>query len=190
VTARVLGIDPSLTGTGFAELTWTGYEWSVYARTSGRSGKRGESLRERDERLSLVTSQLYSVESQDLCAVAIEAPAFGAPGGSTWDRAGLWWRLVHRLLSYEVPIVQVTSAQRQKFAVGRAHSAKNPVDKADVAMAAMKMWPGAAIVGENAADAVVIASIAACLVDLPVPFPLHGYRSEVLDKIRSTQEAA
>ncbi|MDF2969545.1 MAG: hypothetical protein K0Q93_3323, partial [Nocardioidaceae bacterium] len=58
------------------------------------------------------------------------------------------------------------------------------------AMAAAKMWPDIEVRGNNAADALVIASIAAVTLDLPVPFPMHGYRREVVETIQASASAA
>lgn len=186
----VLGVDTSLTGTGFALIQWGRDGWLVNTWTEGRKGKRGESLRMRDQRQDLILSALPTEALASLTAAGIESPAFGAPGGSTWDRAGLWWRMVHKLLAHNVDVTQVTSAQRQKFAVGHAHSAKNPVDKADVAMAVAKMWPHAEIRGNDAADALVVASITAVLNDLSVPFDLPKYRTDVIAGLRPPEKEA
>lgn len=189
MTASILGIDPSLTGTGFARLRldtngWHGVTWS-----DGRNGRRNETLTQRDERITTIASNLR-IDTWNLNAAGIEGPAYGAPGGSTWDRAGLWWRLVHKVLADDVPLLAVNSSIRQKFAVGRAHSKKNPVDKADVAMAAAKMWPDVQIQGNNAADALVIASIVAAVAGLPVPFPMHQYRLDAIAGLRLPEEEA
>jgi crossover junction endodeoxyribonuclease RuvC len=186
---RFLGIDPSLTGTGVAVLDCEGGRWSGRTWSTGRPGKRGEPLTARNQRIGGIVADLLSVDLWSVDHAAVEEPAHGAPGGSTWDRAGLWWAIVHRLLAYDIPVVQVNSSQRQKFAVGHAHSKRNPVDKSDVAMAAAKMWPDVPIRGNNAADALVIASVAAALDGPAVPFRLTEYRMDVLDKIR-TREAA
>jgi crossover junction endodeoxyribonuclease RuvC len=185
----ILGIDPSLTGTGFARLYLDANGWHGVTWTDGRDGKLKESLIQRDERITTIAGNLR-VDSWNLTAAGVESPAYGAPGGSTWDRAGLWWRLVHKVQAHDVPLIQVSSAERQKFAVGHAHSKKNPVDKADVAMAVAKMWPDVDIRGNNAADALVIASIVAAVAGLPVPFPMHQYRSDVVAGLRLPEEAA
>lgn len=190
MTPMVLGVDTSLTGTGFALLRHDEDRWVVNTWTEGRKGKRNESLEMRDQRQDMILGGLYCVPLSMLTAAGIESPAYGAPGGSTWDRAGLWWRMTHRLLQYNVDVTQVTSAQRQKFAVGHAHSAKNPVDKADVAMAVARMWPQAEIRGNDAADALVIASVIAVLNDLPVPFEVYQYRQDVVAGLRLPEEAA
>jgi crossover junction endodeoxyribonuclease RuvC len=182
----ILGIDPSLTGTGFARLHLASNGWHGVTWTAGRDGKRNEPLEMRDERITSIASDLR-IDLWNLAAAGIESPAFGAPGGSTWDRAGLWWRLAHKVIAHDVPLIEISSATRQKFAVGRAHSKKNPVDKADVAMAAAKMWPDVDIVGNNAADALVLASITAALVGLPVPFPMHQYRTDALTALRAPE---
>ena len=182
---RILAIDPSLAGTGFALLEHQPpSHWHAQSWTRGRPGRRAEPLTERDRRITSIVADLHTVDLRTVDLAAIEQPAFGAPGGSTWDRAGLWWALVHRLVANDIPVIQVNSATRQKFAVGHAHSASNPVDKADVAVAASRMWPDTVITGNNAADAVVIASVAAVVLDLPVPFPLHQYRRTATAKIQ------
>ena len=187
---RILGLDPSLTGTGMAALHYHHGRWVGITASHGRQGKRNEPLAVRDRRQQDIVEALYGANLGELDVAGVEAPAFGAPGGSTWDRAGLWWRLVHSLVHHQVPVVQVTSGQRQKFATGHAHSKARPVDKSDVAMAVAKMWPDVEIHGNNAADALVIASIAAVALDLPVPFPVHGYRREVVEAIRTSPSAA
>lgn len=189
MTPSILGIDPSLTGTGFARLYLSSNGWHGVTWTDGRDGKRNESLIQRDERITTIAGNLR-VDVWDLTAAGIEEPAYGAPGGSTWDRAGLWWKLAHKVLAYDVPLIQVNNKLVQKFAVGRAHTKKNPVDKADVAMAAAKMWPEVEIRGNNAADALVIASVIAVAWELPVPFPVYGYRREVVSGLRLPEKEA
>lgn len=189
MTVSILGVDPSLTGTGFARLYLASNGWHGVTWTDGRVGKRNESLIQRDERITTIASNLR-VDSWSLTAAGIEEPAYGAPGGSTWDRAGLWWKLAHKVLAHDVPLIQVNTRHVQRFAVGRAHSKKNPVDKADVAMAVAKMWPDVDIRGNNAADALVIASIVAAVAGLPIPFPMHQYRQDVVSGLRLPEEEA
>jgi crossover junction endodeoxyribonuclease RuvC len=189
VNASILGIDPSLTGTGFARLYLASNGWHGVTWTDGRDGKRNESLAQRDERITTIAGNLR-VDAWSLTAAGIEEPAYGAPGGSTWDRAGLWWRLAHKVLSHDVSLTQVNTRTVQKFAVGHAHTKKNPVDKADVAMAVAKMWPDVDIRGNNAADALVIASVIAAANDLPVPFPMYEYRQEALSGLRLPEKEA
>lgn len=177
---RVLGVDSSLTGTGFAVVELGSAGWSTAMWTAGRKGSRSESLAQRSRRVASIVDSIEDAGISTLSAAGIEAPAHGARGGSVWDRAHLWWEIVERLLSSGVPVVLVNSSTRQKFAVGHSHSVQRPVDKSDVAMAAARMWPEAEIVGNNAADALVIASVVASRMGLDVPFPLHGYRRDAL----------
>jgi hypothetical protein len=65
------------------------------------------------------------------------------------------------------------------------------VDKADVAMAAARMWPDVQIRGNDQADALVLASAGAVLLALPVPFDVTQYRRDALAKLSiPTEEAA
>ncbi|HEY9367035.1 MAG TPA: hypothetical protein VIU94_01070, partial [Streptomyces sp.] len=83
---RVAGLDISLTGTGISTVGGT-------ARVP-TSGRRADSLAERDARLKFITGRVIEeVGTVDL--VCVEGPvSYQQPGGSTWDRAGLWWRIV------------------------------------------------------------------------------------------------
>lgn len=190
MNGNILGIDTSLTGTGFALIRCTDGDWTGTTWTSGRKGKRQEPLPLRHERLRAIVRDIHRADMGHVIAAGIEQPAYGAPGGSTHDRSGLWWQITHELMDWKVPVHEVNSSTRKKFAVGTAGSAKNPVDKADVAMAAAKMWPDLEIRGNNAADALIIASVIAATVGLPVPFPMHQYRTDALTGLRPTDEAA
>lgn len=189
MNGNILGIDTSLTGTGFALIRCIDGEWTGTTWTAGRKGKRKEPLPLRHERIRAIVSEILRVDLSHLTAAGIEQPAYGAPGGSTHDRSGLWWQVTHELMDWKVPVHEVNSSTRKKFATGSAGSVKNPVDKADVAMAAAKMWPEVEIRGNNAADALVIASVIAASVGLPVPFPMHQYRVDALAATRAGEAA-
>jgi crossover junction endodeoxyribonuclease RuvC len=184
MTVSLLGVDASLTGTGYAVIHYRDGHWTGSAWTRGRKGHRNESLEDRDERLSYITSDLHCVDLGGLTAAGIEQPLTNTPGGSSWDRAGLWWRLVHRLLVCDVPVVEVNSAKRQKFAVGKSSARGRKVEKHAVLEAVRVMWPMVKVEDDNAADALVVASVIAVLYELPVPFGMTDFRHEVVSGLR------
>lgn len=190
MTASILGVDASLTATGYAVVHYDDGRWTGSTWKRGRKGRQKESLTERDERLSLIASDLHCVDLGGLLAAGIEQPLTNTPGGSTWDRAGLWWRLVHRLLACDVPLVQVNSAKRQKFATGRSSRRGLKVEKNEVLDAVRGMWPMVNVEDHNAADALSVASVVAVLCELPVPFEMTGFRHEVVAGLRLPEEAA
>lgn len=175
----IVGIDPSLTSSGIARIRlndddqWTARTWSCPT-----TGKRGDTLDDRNDRMTYIVSQLAPMwQSADLAV--IEAPAYNQPGGSTWDRAGLWWRIVHRLAGAEVPVAMVGPKTRAKWATGNGGSGKRPV------IAAAKLaWPGADVSNSDKADALVLASIGAQALDLPVPFEITDFRAQIAADVK------
>lgn len=107
----VAGVDLSLTSTGLARST----EELHRIRTKG---KRDDTLAARRHRLDGIAQEVCDFcEYVDL--VVIEAPAFGAPGGSVHDRSGLWWLVVDRILDLGGPVVvEVSPTARAKYATG------------------------------------------------------------------------
>ena len=123
--ARVVAIDASLASTGVAVHYPDG---RIVTGTIATKGKRGDTLAERSHRIGFILGQLNNYwGTADL--VVIEGPAGAAPGGSTWDRAGLWWGIVNRILIH-CPVAVVAPPTRAKWATGNSRS-----DKAAVAVA-------------------------------------------------------
>lgn len=164
----VLGIDPSLTGTGVARIASGG---RVQVRHFGRNGKRGESLGDRADRISDLTCAVadwicdrteQDPGSRDAPLLTVmEAPSHGSVGGSAWDRAHLWWELVRCVLPDRV--ATVAPATRAKWATGSGRG-----DKAAVAHAVGKLWPDVAIDCSDCADALALATMGAQYLGWPV----------------------
>jgi crossover junction endodeoxyribonuclease RuvC len=123
---RVVGIDPSLTGTGVA-IVWQPSARDGVALTEhyGRKGKRNEDIPTRHARLEDIRRDVATwMTSVDRTLVVIEAPAHGAPGGSTWDRAGLWWMLTHTAIVRGLTVAEVSPKTRVKWSTGRGDADK------------------------------------------------------------------
>lgn len=148
----VIGIDASLASTGLATVHRDG---ELFTRTVTTKGKRDDSISERAARLrdivESVRSHLVGGHVVGLGLVVIEAPAGVAPGGSTWDRAGLWWHIVQIALTLG-PVAAVSPTTRAKWAAGSGRA-----DKAAVAAAMARRAPRVDIHNSDEADALALA---------------------------------
>lgn len=153
---QVVGVDPSLTSTGVALVSGTGVTSGVVTS----SGRRGDALPARDARLTgLVAGVMEWVPPGSL--VVVEGPSFASVGGSSWDRAGLWHRLVHAFHGAGCGVAVVAPTTRAKWATGSGKA-----DKAAVAAAVARMVPTVELGSSDAADAVALALMGAQAVGL------------------------
>ncbi|MCF3101480.1 hypothetical protein IPZ58_07790 [Streptomyces roseoverticillatus] len=139
---RVAGLDISLTGTGIATAGGT-------TRVPTR-GHRKDSLVARRNRIKLIADVVVTeVGNVDLAAV--EGPvSYSQPGGSTWDRAGLWWQIVDRLIGRDIPVAVIPPTCRAKYATGNGGARK-----AAVLEAAQRRY-GAILASDDEADALIL----------------------------------
>lgn len=145
--ARVIGIDASLASTGVAVHYPDG---RIVVDHIATKGKRDETLADRRNRIRLIANGLKEFwGTADL--VVMEGPAGAAPGGSTWDRAGLWWAIVDRVGQY-CPVVVVAPTTRAKWATGNGGA-----DKAAVAVAMARRAPDVEMTNSDEADALALA---------------------------------
>jgi len=169
----VLGIDPSLTGTGVARIYKDG---TVFVNHFGRKGRRNETLIDRAARVRFimqsVTGWIYGANCWGLAVnsmgetlpvlTVIEAPSHGSRGGSAWDRAYLWWELVNKVAVDRV--ATCVPATRAKWATGTGRS-----DKAAVSAAVARLWPLIELDCSDCADALALATIGAQHLGWDVP---------------------
>lgn len=158
---NITGLDLSLTGTGVA---WISSKVSVCTIRS--KGRRLDSVAERHNRLhSLATDIVDAANGSHL--VVIEA-GITVKGGSNWDRAGLWWMVVHRLIDRDIPVAAAAPATVKKFAAGRGNA-----DKAAVAVGIARLWPDLECSNDNEYDSVALATMGAQYVGMDVPSRAH-----------------
>ncbi|MGW5645045.1 hypothetical protein ACWEV3_40890 [Saccharopolyspora sp. NPDC003752] len=175
---NIAGVDLSLVSTGLARVTHGAGRWVADTSTIPTKGHRDDTLQQRHDRIRRIGDKVRDwCRNADL--VVVEGPSHGSRGGSPVDRYGLWWRVVGRLLDAELPVAVVAPTTRAKFAAGKGNA-----DKAAVAVAAARIWPDAEITGSDEADALVLASIGACLLGLPVLFDLPKYRTDALAAVQ------
>lgn len=150
-TIWAVGIDLSLTGTGWATIGTDGIQTGLVKSI----GHKGDSLATRYHRLSTLREQLQFVIS-DNTLVVIEQPAYAAVGGSHHDRSGLWWMVVGTYLGYEYKVAEVPPTVVKKFATGKGNA-----DKDTVLAATIRRYPDANVSNNNVADAVTLAAMGA-----------------------------
>lgn len=147
-----IGLDVSLTATGVAVITGSPpvahtYVYRTYPDDGSITGRR-------DRIGGIVGAVLPVCEGADL--LAVEGPSYHSVGGKPHDRSGLWWALVGALSARGVPIAEVPPTVRMLWAHGKGRATKRQV-MVGVGIA----WPDVAIPDDNAADALVLASMAA-----------------------------
>lgn len=147
------GIDPSLTSTGLAYIDGD----DIHVGLARSAGHRGDSIAQRSQRIVGLADQVASwwpvilgpnAATADL--IVIEGPTPGTRGGSVWDRAGLWWRIVDALPVKKVAVVP--PATRAKWATGKGNA-----DKAAIAAVAARLCPHVDLRSSDMADALVLA---------------------------------
>ncbi|GAA4176399.1 hypothetical protein [Gryllotalpicola koreensis] len=172
-----LGIDLSLTGTGVTSIGTDG----IKSELIKSSGKRGDSLADRDWRLRvlmnriLLHADMLSTES----VVVIEQPAYSQTAGSHHDRSGLWWLIVHELISADYRVVEVSPSSLKKYATGKGNAAKDAV-----LAAVVKRYPHADVTDNNVADSLVLAAMGARHLEHPIEESLPVSHGEALTKVR------
>lgn len=173
----VVGLDLSLTSTGLAAVA--GGNVGVGRVTS--TGRADASLAWRGERLSRLAERIVA-EFPDADLYVVEGPSFGqSRQGGQHDRAGLWWLVVSELLVSGLAVVEVSPAQRAKYATGKGNASKDAV-----LAAAIRRYPMADITGNDVADAVVLAAMGAHHLGRPLAdVPLLN--AAALDKVRWPQ---
>lgn len=193
----VIGIDVSLTSTGVARLDWTpwhsvydpdvdavhliegDHHWSPMVHSVASKGSRDAGLSERWDRVRDMAKRVNGLIPRRTRLAVIEAPSYGSQGGSSWDRAFLWWSIVDCLLVHEIPVVQVAPTTRALWATGKGGS-----DKAAVSAAIARIWPAAELWNSDEVDALALASIGIQILGDAVPFDITAYRTRALAKVK------
>jgi len=159
---RVAGIDISLTGTGIATLSGTTLVTS--------KGHRKDSIAQRRTRIKVIVDQVL-VEIGVVDLAVVEGPSHHSVGGSVWDRAGLWWRIVDRLCAEDIPVAVMPPMSRAKYATGNGGSRKAAV------MEAAQHRYGAVLDNDNEADALVLRAAGLDWLGQPLAEVPDGHRA-------------
>lgn len=147
----VIGIDPSLTGTGIASSNgWC----EVIGYKKVRAKDPGITQLPHPERIRAMRQLAHQVlESIHLPTLAVmELPAVSRSGGGAHERGWFWWHLYSELTRYEVPVALMAPNARALYATGKGTAAKGAVIDA-----VTRRFPAWTTEGnDNAADAVAL----------------------------------
>jgi crossover junction endodeoxyribonuclease RuvC len=122
--AAVVGLDLSTTSTGVARI-WPAGGSPPAMTHHGRKGSVKETLTERRDRIKSTVNFISTwYGTTDL--VVIEGPSYASTGGGTWDRAGLWWHVVDRVMTH-CPVAVVAPRTRAAWAADDGGAGKKAV---------------------------------------------------------------
>lgn len=150
-TPTVIGLDPSLTGTGLASSNgWC----DVIGYKRARTKDPGITQLPHPDRLTamrgLVTRVLEHIGTPTL--VVLELPAVSRSGGGAHERGWLWWQLYNQLHKRHIPIGLLAPNARALYATGRGNAPKTLV--VDNIARRFPNWHTEG--NDNAADAVAL----------------------------------
>lgn len=186
----VIGLDLSLTGAGVGAIQ---ADWSIIdgeprylTERYGRKGTRQDTLEGRFSRIEDIANSVRQfivneLESTPHLAVIEDMP-FGTPGGSTFDRAGLWWMVYQQLDRLAIKTITMNVAKVKIYATGRG----NKVDKDEVMLAVARRYPDAPIRNNDEADAFVLAAMGARLLGSPIEKSMPQTHLRALDGMELT----
>jgi Holliday junction resolvasome RuvABC endonuclease subunit len=164
----VLGLDLSLTGTGIATIPSDMPPGRVDTERVVTTGRRADDLFAMELRMRHITREVWSWLGNSCDLVVIEGPSYGSVGGSQWDRAGLWWRVVRRVFETYTPLAVAPPATRAKWATGRGNAKKD-----EVAVALSRLWPQVPECSNDEWDALALATMGAQHLGWDVPQRAH-----------------
>lgn len=177
----VVGIDPSLTGTGLASID-TDDRLVIDTETLASKASGGAVINRWSRLHHLVNAIDNRTVTQGGRArvdlVVIEQPAFSRTNGHHHDRSGLWWLIVDRLTARGIPVVEVTPTGLKKYATGKGNAPKD-----SVLLAAARRYPHVDVDDNNQADALILAAMGARHLGHPIEDSLPKAHLEAMDKV-------
>ena len=173
MTRPVVGLDPSLTGTGVATMDG---QWTILTKPASN-------LTGQLTRLRSIVAAVYE-RTPALSLVVIEAPAFSRANAGTHRGAGLWWMFADVLDARGCQLVEVAPTAVKKFATG-----KGSASKADMRMA-LYQRAGLDIADDDQVDAWWLRQMGLHLVGDPSAIDLPKTQLAVLAGVRGQLPSA
>jgi hypothetical protein len=178
---QVVGLDLSLTSTGFA-CNRLG-DPHAYVRTIKSTGHKDDPWTYRLRRLSTLADRILE-DIPDRALVVLEAPSYGSQTGAQHDRSGLWWMVYDSLSTYGGRVVvPVAPTARAKYATGKGNAGKDAV-----LAAVVRRYPLIEVEGNDEADAVALMAIGNRLAGKPIDDPMPKLNLEPLGKLSIPME--
>lgn len=173
---RIVGVDPSLTGTGVAVADRT----CTIASQPG-----GDTPAGRLARLEAIADQVVHMCPPGLNQAVVEAPSLGQHRqAGTLDRNGLWWLLIQQFTRIGATVVDVPPATVKKFATGNGSAAKP-----DLRMALYRR-AGLDLPDDNQVDAFWLYQIGLHLAGHPDAIPVPQTHRSALNKLSLAEPVA
>jgi hypothetical protein len=128
------------------------------------------------ERLQWLLGEIGDhTRGSDLCT--LEGPSYGSPN-KQHAMGGLWWMVAHGLWRRGIPYAVVTPDQLKIYACGTSRK-----DKDEVLAAVIRRYQGVEVNGNDEADALVLAAMAAHYLGSPLaPVPATHLRALTMVK--------
>lgn len=182
---RVIGLDLSLTATGFALI-----EDDIVTVRTITSKPRGDSLADRQARLHNLVADLLCnhLPTGPIDLVVIEQPAFSRTTGHHHDRSGYWWMVVDALWGWSespLPVAEVSPTTLKKYLTGRGNAGKD-----EVLLAVARRYPDVAIRDNNMSDALGLAAMGARHLGSPLEATLPQTNLAAMAAVRWPEEVA
>lgn len=166
----ILGLDLSLTSTGWATIARTDHMLSAGCGVI-TSKPTGNTWNDRLTRIQNITDRITAGTDRPTLAI-LEGPSYGSgrAGGQSGvhDRAGLWWAVYDRLTAHGIPTAVVAPKSRAKWATDRGNAGK-----AEVAVGVARLWPDITARTDDEWDALALASMGAQHLGWNVPTRAH-----------------
>src|SRR6185312_8775950 len=168
----IIGLDLSLTGTGFSRFEIGGnVTWQT--RGTGPRPPKGSMSPEHTwdvERRAVILNHIKAwIGNQAPALVAVEKQFQGAHGGTAVELSKLAGLIEHWLFLQKFPVLHVENQQLRKFAIGSAATTKNvygvkmKIPTKELTIASVRERWGHQVADNNEADAVVLSYIAAAV---------------------------
>lgn len=162
---KIVGLDPSLTGFGIAELIPAAATTMTILQTWRHSRLTGH------PRLSWLLASLHALVRDSATLAVIEGMSYASKGSAGLDLAGLHWLVRQMLWDLSIPYVVIPPSTRAKWLTGLGNASKDAC-----LAAAVKRFPGADVADNNQADALTLAAMGADHAGIPIAtMPLDRY---------------
>jgi crossover junction endodeoxyribonuclease RuvC len=155
----VVGIDPSLTGTGIIVLRNGELGKALTTKNEPKLGTLKRVKKIGDEIFGIINNLTNDAETEweAPALIVIEGFSYGSKGRGVFDIAYLGWRIREELERYrtedDIPWLEVSPSQVKQFATGKGNA-----NKEVVLQQVYKRW-GVELTDNNQSDAYVLAQI-------------------------------
>lgn len=164
-TPIYVGLDLSLTSTGVA-IIHDGH--ATVQRITSKPAKDATTDDNAARIDDLVHRIVHAVPNSEHTTVAVEGPSFGSKGSAVHTLGGVWWAVRIALHQLGIDVVIAAPSVVKRYATGNGNASKDAV-----LAAVVRRYFNVDVTGNDEADALVLAAIAARLggdpIDLNLP---------------------